>query len=477
MDQYPLKFENRCDYGCLKVINTLLKEDRFLHVRNMIRVKTPFGELIKMDHQPRVQKFVALNAVKAWNGKKLVIGNKEYEIDSVLPRYENRVPIFIQQAIPQMCKNRKKFNSHVVAVFWAKDDAKYFYLLDDSHFDNLKLYKFDEEVAKFLRDGILTAKNAKTRTATVSGCLHIIECLYSQEKLPMIHSQNKRERQKENEELDESSTELDTPLSCKRPEHNTGNCSEEYRLKKEPQSEIPKTEVIDIKDDSSEEHVDEEDEEEVTDDEVQFEEVPKPFMTVKRETIDKATSSFEYMGPGQPFEGRYSSDCVVLNDGKCENVGGFSVLKTQARFYEKIWKKYGHITSNKVLKDSYAQQPVVSGIMTTIIHMHYCRFSDLTSEIIEVWEDNIKNAEKIEFNIWWVREWLEDAKKVFFGKEKLVAAFIEQDELLQIEKKKSVEAKYALEEAEDNIAALRTKMSLLIKERQSMKRKIAIYCP
>ncbi|KAI3996671.1 hypothetical protein MKX01_042374, partial [Papaver californicum] len=313
------------------------------------------------------------------------------------------------------------------------------------------LYKFDEEVAMFLRDGILTAKNANTRSVTVSGCLHIIECLYSQQKLPMIHSQNKRERKNEKEELDESSTELDTPLSFKRPRSNTENCSKEYRLKKEPQSKNHKTEVIDIGDYSSEEGVDAEDEE-VTDDEV-----PKPIMTLKREIVDKVTSSFEYMGPGQPFEGRHSSDCVVLNDRKCENVGGFSVLKTQARFYEKIWKKHGHIASNKVLKDSYAQVPVVSGIMTTIIHMHYCRFSDLTSRIIEVWEDNIKSAEKVEFNIRWVREWLQDVKKVFFGKEELAAAFIEQDELLQI-------AKNALEKAEENIAAL-------IKERKKYEEK------
>lgn len=208
-----------------------------------------------------------------------------------------------------------------------------------------------------------------------------------------------------------------------------------------------------------------------TDDEVQSKEVPKPFMTLKRETIDKVTSSFEYMGPGQPFVGRHSSDCVVLNDGKCENVGGFSVLKSHAGFYEKIWMKYGHIASNKVLKDSYAQVPVVSGIMTTIIHMHYYRFSDLTSWIVEGWEDNIKNAEKLEFNIRWVREWLEDVKKVFFGKEKMTAAFMEQDEFLQTEKKKSVAAKNAWEEAEKKIVALETKMSLLTKERQEYEEK------
>ncbi|KAI3873554.1 hypothetical protein MKW92_024381 [Papaver armeniacum] len=528
MDQYPVKFKNMCDYASLKAINTLIKEDRFLLVRNVITVKTPFGELLKMDHKLCIQNHVTLNAVKAWNGKKLVIGNKEYEIDSELVkkslslsidgteiikpnRDENHVPIFIKQAIPQICKdrNRKKFNKHVVAVFRSIEGAgvigefdeivklsklyvalifsallfprskriplEYLYLLDDSHFDDLKSYRFDIEVAKFLRDGIQTAKNAKTRSASVSGCLHIIECLYSQEKLSMTPIQNKREQWKENDvELNESTAETDTPLSLKRPRSNTGNFSEEYRLKKEPQPENPKTEVIDIEDSSSEEDVNEE---EVTDDEVQSKEVPKPFMTLKRqaddeeqfhevpksfltpkrETIDKAPSSSEYMSPGQLFEGHHRSDCVVLNDGKCENVGGFSVLKSHAMFYEKIWLKYGYIASNEVLKDSYAQVPVVSGIMDTIVHMHYCRFADLTSWIVEGWEDNIKNAEKLEFNIGWVREWLEDVKKFFFGKEKITAAFIEQDELLQTEKKRSVAAKNAWEEAEKNIVALEKK--------------------
>ncbi|XP_026413515.1 uncharacterized protein LOC113309306 [Papaver somniferum] len=292
----------------------------------------------------------------------------------------------------------------------------------------------------------------------------------------MIHSQNRCEQQKENEvETDESTSELDTPFSCKRPRSDTGNCSVKYRLKKEPRSENSKAEVINIDDDSSDEDVNEEDDyeedEEATDDEEQFHEVPKSFLAAKRERIDNAPSPSEYMSPGQLFEGQHRSDCVVLNDGKCENVGGFSVLKTQAKLYEKIWLKYGHFASNKVLKDSYAQVSVVSGIMTTIINMHRRRFSDLTSEIIEVWEDTIQNAEKVEFNIRWVREWLEDVKKDFFEKEKLAAAFIEQDELLRAENKKSIAAKNALEEAERNIAALKTKINLLIKDRRKYEEK------
>ncbi|MCL7051636.1 hypothetical protein MKW94_009009, partial [Papaver nudicaule] len=322
----------------------------------------------------------------------------------------------------------------------------------------------------FLRNGIQTAKNAKTRSASVSGCLHIIEHLYGEEKLPIIHTQSKRARGKENEaELDESSTDLDTPLSFKKPRSDTGKCSKEYNLKKEPQSENPKTEIINIEDDSSEE--DEEYDEEVTDDEVQLDPVHKSFMTVKRETVEEVTSSLGHMGPGQPFKGQHSCDWIVLNDEKWEDVGGFRVRTTQAQLYKQIWLKYGHIASNNVLTDSYAQVPVVSGIMTTITHMHYSRFSELTSDMIEVWEQNIKNAEKVEFNIQWVREWLEDFKKYFFEKKKHVAAYTQQDELLQTEMKKSIAAKNAWEEAERNIAALKANMSPLIKERQKYEEK------
>ncbi|KAI3939216.1 hypothetical protein MKX01_002084, partial [Papaver californicum] len=134
----------------------------------------------------------------------------------------------------------------------------------------------------------------------------------------------------------------------------------------------------------------------------------------------------------------------------CEKVEGFSVLKTQAELYKKIWLRHGHISTSKVLADPYAQVSVVSGIMTTITEMHNTRFSDLDSEMIEAWEKNINNCEKVEFNILWVRDWLEKFRKGFFEKEKLEVELIEQDDLLKAEKRKLV----ALKDAEDNIAAL-----------------------
>ncbi|MCL7033525.1 hypothetical protein MKW94_001767 [Papaver nudicaule] len=520
MDHCPVEFNNMCDYSSLEAINTIMKEDKFIHVRNKIRKETPFGELLKIDQKQSITRCVARNAVKAWNDvkDKLVIGVKEYEIDSKLvkkclnlsitgnriirPKTDNHVPVFIKQAIPpQMLTQRKKFNLHVVDIFRSKkDDVKdgdevmklsklytaflfsallfpryqrvpteYFYLLDDRNFCNLKLHKFDTEVAKFLRDGIITAKNAKTKSATVNGCLHIVDCLYSQEKLPMRHIQNKRERKGSEVKLDESPMKLHRTLWPKRLKYDIGNCSEEYPLKKEPESENRKPEIIDLEDGSSEEGDNDEDDGEkddisLTDDEVRFDEVHKPFIAMKRDTMNKVRPLLEYMGAGQPFEGQTSCDGVALEDGKFEAVGGFHVRKAQAKLYEKIWLKYGHIASSKVLTDSYAQVPVVSGLMATITDMHSCRFSGLSSEKIEEWEENIKKAEKVEFNVGWVRDWFEDFKKKFYKKRKLDAEFIVHVDLLQAENTKCIAAKNALKEAEENVAALQANMIPLLKE-------------
>ncbi|KAI3877361.1 hypothetical protein MKX03_026418 [Papaver bracteatum] len=203
----------------------LLNQDKFIRVREKVCDKTPFGDLLQMDHKPSNQKCVARKAVNARNVEsgKLFIENEEYEIDSKLvkkslslsiigdkivkPRNENQVPIFIEKAIPQLRKDNRKFHLQVIATFQSKDvevieqlevvklsklyialfffallflkhqrfPLEYLYLLDDDYrFENLKLYKFDIEVAKFLKEGIVPAKKAKSRSVTVSGCLYKI---------------------------------------------------------------------------------------------------------------------------------------------------------------------------------------------------------------------------------------------------------------------------------------------------------------
>ncbi|KAI3884831.1 hypothetical protein MKX03_009921 [Papaver bracteatum] len=58
-------------------------------------------------------------------------------------------------------------------------------------------------------------------------------------------------------------------------------------------------------------------------------------------------------------------------DEKYEDIGGFSILKTQAPLYRQIWLRYGHIATNQVLKNLYATQvTLVTDIMAAVMDMH-----------------------------------------------------------------------------------------------------------
>ncbi|KAI3986229.1 hypothetical protein MKX01_031465 [Papaver californicum] len=118
-----------------------------------------------------------------------------------------------------------------------------------------------------------------------------------------------------------------------------------------------------------------------------------------------------YPGAGKPFgEGQvgYGEDKQEFED-----IGGFHVLKTQAPLYRHMWLKYGHIASTNVMP--IASYPilamVVKDLMSSISDMHKCHYLDLSSEMIEKWEDMITMAEKLEFNIRWLRERFEHVKE------------------------------------------------------------------
>ncbi|XP_026444661.1 MATH domain and coiled-coil domain-containing protein At3g58210-like [Papaver somniferum] len=117
---------------------------------------------------------------------------------------------------------------------------------------------------------------------------------------------------------------------------------------------------------------------------------------------------------GKPFgEGQYSCKVGFGDDKEFEDVGGFSILKTQVPLYRQIWLKYGHIATNKVMPISaYALLVMaVRDLMNSIIDMHQCRYVELSSGMIEGWEEMVMMAEKFEFNIGWLRERLETVKK------------------------------------------------------------------
>ncbi|KAI3948714.1 hypothetical protein MKW92_039408 [Papaver armeniacum] len=168
---------------------------------------------------------------------------------------------------------------------------------------------------------------------------------------------------------------------------------------------------------------------------------------------------------GQPFEVVQHHQGIV--DENFEDVGGFSIQKSQALLYKKIWLKYGHIATNHVLKNLYSTQVTLVGdIMTSIVDMHNHRFSEVSSTMIDLWEDKIKMAEKLEFNVGWLREWFEGVKKGFHSEQKLNAALLEKDQSLQAAKARLMAVNDELKKAQENVLALVNNISPLFSEKQ-----------
>ncbi|OVA08636.1 MATH [Macleaya cordata] len=189
----------------------------------------------------------------------------------------------------------------------------------------------------------------------------------------------------------------------------------------------------------------------------------------------------KYSGAGQLFEeGRHRKGVL---DEKFEDIGGFSVLKTQASLYKQIWLKYGHIALGQVLKASYiGQVTMVSEIMKSIMEMHNHRLTELSSSVIDTWEQKIKMAEKLEFNIRWLREHFEDVKKDFYGMQKLGTELLEQNQSLMAAQTRLISADDELKKAKarliatkDELKKARENMSALVTRINPLLSKMEIY--
>ncbi|KAI3833100.1 hypothetical protein MKX03_021378 [Papaver bracteatum] len=194
-------------------------------------------------------------------------------------------------------------------------------------------------------------------------------------------------------------------------------------------------------------------------------EVVMPFQTSELtgvEAVDvvalsSATNQGKFLGAGKLYE--EGKHCGKIPDEDFEDVGGFSIQKTHASLYEAIWLKYGHIASNNVLTDFYGSQVVVVGeLMDCILEMNHYPLEEVSLEVIADWEEKIKVPEKLEFNIGWLRERLEDIKENFAEEKKTKDTLMEQAQL----KARVIEAEQQLVLAKEKLYALETKITLLL---------------
>ncbi|KAI3910980.1 hypothetical protein MKW92_035610 [Papaver armeniacum] len=183
--------------------------------------------------------------------------------------------------------------------------------------------------------------------------------------------------------------------------------------------------------------------------------------------LPSATKQDKFPGAGQLYEeGKHRGK--VQGDGFVD-VGGFSVPRTEEWLYKEIWLNYGHIASSQVLIDSYyySQVTIVSELMSFIVKMNACPLEEVSWEVIDDWEKNIRVAEKLEFNIGWLRERLEDIKTVFSEEKKLQEALIEQDQA----KARVIEAEQQLILAKEQLSDLETKIPPLLMAKQNFQNK------
>lgn len=196
------------------------------------------------------------------------------------------------------------------------------------------------------------------------------------------------------------------------------------------------------------------------------EQVPEPAASNAGVTDEPSThSGKDYMVCEHPLAGQLYQDgkySQYILDGNFEDIGGFSILKTHASLYRQIWLKYGHIASSHAPPSSYSVQvTLVTDIMTNIMDMCHCRLSEMSSLMVAKWENNIKMAETLHFNVKWLRERFDDVKKVFYEFKNKSTVLLEKTEALQAAEARLMYAENELKKARDNISFLETERNVL----------------
>ncbi|KAI3901145.1 hypothetical protein MKW92_051513 [Papaver armeniacum] len=162
----------------------------------------------------------------------------------------------------------------------------------------------------------------------------------------------------------------------------------------------------------------------------------------------------EYLEAGHPYKTRAQKHGGILFPH--DDIGGFCVTKAQSSLYKKIWLKYGHIASGEFFTSlSYASQVcIVNDIMDSVMEMHRSRYVDVSDEMIDSWENKIKMAENLNFNIGWLRQQFENVK----GVEKFNMGLLEHGEPFQDAKERVSVAKNRLKWEKERLMTLKNEL-------------------
>lgn len=76
-----------------------------------------------------------------------------------------------------------------------------------------------------------------------------------------------------------------------------------------------------------------------------------------------------------------------------------------ANLYKKIYEKYGHMATKKVVRfNDDILLTCVTSLLKIISAMETVRGVELSEALLETWDGHIKDAEALQFNVKWLRE-------------------------------------------------------------------------
>ncbi|KAI3883323.1 hypothetical protein MKX03_000339 [Papaver bracteatum] len=125
-------------------------------------------------------------------------------------------------------------------------------------------------------------------------------------------------------------------------------------------------------------------------------EAAKTTSSVKCPTVDsKLVSTSSAKEISAPFV-RSTSVSVRGSDEEFEFVDNFKIPKEYAVLYKKIFEKYGHMGTKKVIKSMT--------LLEMISTMETMWGADLSDSLLQTWEGDIEDVENLGFNVKWLRE-------------------------------------------------------------------------
>ncbi|KAI3894061.1 hypothetical protein MKW92_026079 [Papaver armeniacum] len=106
-----------------------------------------------------------------------------------------------------------------------------------------------------------------------------------------------------------------------------------------------------------------------------------------------------------PFFEGFTSTCAQGIVEEFEFVDHLEIPEEYETLYKKIYDKYGHMASKKVIKfNDFMLLTCVTSLLKVISDMETVPGAELSEALLQSWEGFIKDAETLEFNVKWLRE-------------------------------------------------------------------------